>query len=197
MEFDIPLALTDLETAPAREGALFPKDVQDVSSMRDVEANELVERLTHDLCDNDATCIMEQEIFDRAYVCVRDFHRLSVVARIRLCDALCSNLSVLSSAAHTMLAAGAGADGADAVASHREALKCYSTLVYHLAKGAEADAAPSAAAAPLAGAARAAAEKACAARSFLIASVMKATVAGYGCGASGVQPFRSGSLIVR
>ena len=148
MEFDIPLALTDLETAPAREGALFPKDVQDVSSMRDVEANELVERLTHDLCDNDATCIMEQEIFDRAYVCVRDFHRLSVVARIRLCDALCSNLSVLSSAAHTMLAAGAGADGADAVASHREALKCYSTLVYHLAKGAEADAANAGAAPP-------------------------------------------------
>ena len=148
MEFDIPLALTDLETAPAREGALFPKDVQDVSSMRDVEANELVERLTHDLCDNDATCIMEQEIFDRAYVCVRDFHRLSAVARIRLCDALCSNLSVLSSAAHTMLAAGAGADGADAVASHREALKCYSTLVYHLAKGAEADAANAGAAPP-------------------------------------------------
>ena len=148
MEFDIPLALTDLETAPARDGALFPKDVQDVRSMRDAEANELVERLTHDLCDNDPTCVMEQDIFDRAYVCVRDFHALSAVARIRLCDALCSNLSVLSSAAHTMLAAGAGADGADAVASHREALKCYSTLIYHLAKGADADAANAGAAPP-------------------------------------------------
>ena len=148
MEFDIPLALTDLETAPARDGALFPRDVQDVRSMRDAEANELVERLTHDLCDNDPTCVMEQDIFDRAYVCVRDFHGLSAVARIRLCDALCSNLSVLSSAAHTMLAAGAGADGADAVASHREALKCYSTLIYHLAKGADADAANAGAAPP-------------------------------------------------
>ena len=148
MEFDIPLALTDLEPAPARDGALFPRDVQDVRSMRDAEANELVEKLTHDLCDNDPTCVMEQDIFDRAYVCVRDFHALSAVARIRLCDALCSNLSVLSSAAHTMLAAGAGADGADAVASHREALKCYSTLIYHLAKGAEADAANAGAAPP-------------------------------------------------
>ena len=44
MEFDIPLALTDLETSKQREGALAPVDRIDVAAMSDSEANSLVER---------------------------------------------------------------------------------------------------------------------------------------------------------
>ena len=149
MEFDIPLALTDLESPPSRDNVLVPKNVLDVAGMHDVEAAELVERVAYDLCENDALCILEHDVFDPAYACVRDFKSLSAIGRIRLADALCSNLSVLSASVATLLAGGGGdADGAsDAVASHREAVKTYATLVYWLAEAADAearDAAPNA-----------------------------------------------------
>ena len=142
MEFDIPLALTDLESPPSRDNVLVPKNVLDVAGMHDVEAAELVERVAYDLCENDALCILEHDVFDPAYACVRDFKSLSAIGRIRLADALCSNLSVLSASVATLLAGGGGdADGAsDAVASHREAVKTYATLVYWLAEAADAEA---------------------------------------------------------
>ena len=73
MEFDIPLALTDLE-APQREGAIGPKDKIDVAGMSDGEANSLVERVAYDLCENDALCILEQEASDRVHSCQASQH---------------------------------------------------------------------------------------------------------------------------
>lgn len=158
MEFDIPLALTDLE-APQREGAIGPKDKIDVAGMSDAEANSLVDRVAYDLCENDALCILEQEVFDQVYACSRDFRALSAIGRIRLADSLCSNLSVLSASVASLLAAGGGdtAGGADTVASHREALKAYATLIYWIADAADAEArdAPSAAATCASGAGKA------------------------------------------
>ena len=141
MEFDIPLKLNDLET-PQREGALAPKLHVDVAGLNDSEANELVERVAYDLCENDALCILEQDVFDRAYACARDFVALKPIGRIRLTDALCSNLSVLSASVASLLASGAGdaSDATDVVASHREALKTYATLVHHVADVADAEA---------------------------------------------------------
>ena len=126
MEFDIPLKLADLET-PQREGALGPKAHVDVAGMSDAEANDLVEQTAYDLCENDALCVLEQDVFDRAYACARDFAALKPIGRIRITDALCSNLSVLSASVASLLASGAGdaADATDVVASHREALKAY------------------------------------------------------------------------
>jgi hypothetical protein len=63
MEFDIPHHLTDLE-APQREGAIGPKHKLDVAGMSDAESNELVERVAYDLCENDALCILEQEVWN-------------------------------------------------------------------------------------------------------------------------------------
>ena len=141
MEFDIPLKLTDLET-PQREGALGPKAHVDVAGMSDAEANDLVEQTAYDLCENDALCVLEQDVFDRAYACARDFAALKPIGRIRITDALCSNLSVLSASVASLLASGAGdaADATDVVASHREALKAYACLVHHVADVADAEA---------------------------------------------------------
>lgn len=142
MEFDIPLKLGDLETQRQRDGALGPKEHVDVASMNDGDANELVEILAYDLCENDALCILEQDVFDRAYACARDFTYLKPIGRIRLTDALCSNLSVLSASVASLLASGAGdaGDATDVVASHREALKTYACLVHHVADVAEVEA---------------------------------------------------------
>ena len=139
MEFDIPLKLADLET-PQREGALGPKAHVDVAGMSDAEANDLVEQTAYDLCENDALCVLEQDVFDRAYACARDFAALKPIGRIRITDALCSNLSVLSASVASLLASGAGdaADATDVVASHREALKAYACLVHHIADVADA-----------------------------------------------------------
>ena len=141
MEFDIPLKLADLET-PQREGALGPKAHVDVAGMSDAEANDLVEQTAYDLCENDALCVLEQDVFDRAYACARDFAALKPIGRIRITDALCSNLSVLSASVASLLASGAGdaADATDVVASHREALKAYACLVHHVADVADAEA---------------------------------------------------------
>ena len=141
MEFDIPLKLADLET-PQREGALGPKAHVDVAGMSDAEANDLVEQTAYDLCENDALCVLEQDVFDRAYACARDFAALKPIGRIRITDALCSNLSVLSASVASLLASGAGdaADATDVVASHREALKAYACLVHHIADVADAEA---------------------------------------------------------
>ena len=111
----------------------------DVAGMSDAEANDLVERVAYDLCENDALCILEQDVFDHAYACARDFVALKPVGRIRLTDSLCSNLSVLSASIASLLASGSG-DEADAGDAHREALKCYACLVYHLADVADAEA---------------------------------------------------------
>ena len=141
MEFDIPLKLADLET-PQREGTLGPKAHVDVAGMSDAEANDLVEQTAYDLCENDALCVLEQDVFDRAYACARDFAALKPIGRIRITDALCSNLSVLSASVASLLASGAGdaADATDVVASHREALKAYACLVHHVADVADAEA---------------------------------------------------------
>ena len=141
MEFDIPLSLAELEN-PQREGALAPRERIDVAGMSDGEANDLVERVAYDLCENDALCILEQDVFDQAYACVRDFTALKPIGRIRLTDSLCSNLSVLTASVSSLLASGAGDanTAAETVASHREALKCYSFLVHHIADVADAEA---------------------------------------------------------
>ena len=146
MEFDIPLALRDLE-APQRDAALGVTQKLDVAGMTDGEANELVERVAYDLCENDATCILEQEVFDQAYACVRDFTALAPMGRIRLADALCSNLSVLTASAASLMASGQGdaMGGAETVAAHREALKAYAALIYWIADAADAEAASCAA----------------------------------------------------
>ena len=83
MEFDIPLKLTDLET-PQREGALGPKAHVDVAGMSDAEANDLVEQTAYDLCENDALCVLEQDVFDRAYACARALldARFSLASRV-------------------------------------------------------------------------------------------------------------------
>jgi condensin complex subunit 1 len=98
-------------------------------------------------------------VFDQAYACTRDFLSLTPIGRIRLADSLCSNLSVLSASVASLLQSGNGdaAGGADAAASHREALKTYSTLIYWLANAADGEAhdAPSAAATSAPGAGKA------------------------------------------
>ena len=141
MEFDIPLSLAELEN-PQHEGALAPRERIDVAGMSDGEANDLVERVAYDLCENDALCILEQDVFDQAYACVRDFTALKPIGRIRLTDSLCSNLSVLTASVSSLLASGAGDanTAAETLASHREALKCYSFLVHHIADVADAEA---------------------------------------------------------
>jgi len=64
----------------------------------------------------------------------RDFIDLSPVERVRLMDAMCSNLSVLCASATALAGAGAGAgreENAEVMAGYRSALKAYATFIFH------------------------------------------------------------------
>jgi len=63
----------------------------------------------------------------------RQFLDLTPVERIRLIDALCSNLSVLSASVTALVVGGAGAveENAETMASYRQALKVYATFIFH------------------------------------------------------------------
>jgi len=62
----------------------------------------------------------------------RDFIDLAPVERIRLIDALCSNLSVLSASVTALVVGGARAEEhAETMAGYRSALKAYATFIFH------------------------------------------------------------------
>ena len=64
----------------------------------------------------------------------RDFIELTPIERMRLIDALCSNLSVLSASVTAAVVSGASADEAHAetMFGYRQALKAYATFIFHV-----------------------------------------------------------------
>ena len=69
----------------------------------------------------------------------RDFTELAPVERMRVIDALCSNLSVLSASVTACVVSGASGDDAQAEAmfGYRRALKAYAVFIFHVCETCE------------------------------------------------------------
>ena len=139
MEFDIPLALADLEQ-PQREGALGPKASVDVAGMSDAEAHELVERVAYDLCENDALCILEQDVFDNV-VRVRARLRRAQARRPHPPHGLALQQPQRVIRVHRLAPRlRLGRRGGRRGRAPRARTPCYACLVYHLSEAADAEA---------------------------------------------------------
>lgn len=71
----------------------------------------------------------------------REFTELAAIERMRLIDALCSNLSVLSASVTACVVGGAGGDEAreEAMFAYRQALKAYATFIFHVCEQCESE----------------------------------------------------------
>ncbi|KAK9792029.1 hypothetical protein WJX73_005287 [Symbiochloris irregularis] len=163
--------------------SLHVKDVTDLATLSADDVLRFAEGTVYDICNNDALCITEQAVLDQVFSLVNGIKHLPSVARRRLIDGLCSNLSVLSVSTHALIGArpsaasaaatdsGGGAEQQDMgeasqeqelfLDTHRTAHRAYLFLLHSIVKQLEKEAKEeaAAAAAPAARAAKGATRK--------------------------------------
>ncbi|KAK9823736.1 hypothetical protein WJX72_005030 [[Myrmecia] bisecta] len=110
----------------------------DVTTLTPEERRNFTERVVFDVCEHDALCVTEQNIFDQVYCLIRGFDSLESVGRFRLLDSLATNLSFLSKSISTLLASPPDEDWAEVVVSHRNALKIYIFFLHWISTQADA-----------------------------------------------------------
>ena len=133
-EFEVPLAFAAL--ADAAEGGAYGGACEAAAArLAGADRAALLaaaEEAASDLCEGEALCVAEPEVFAACYAIVGRFDELEPHSKARVLDALSSNLAVLNAGAATTLASSTSHMDED-VAAHRCALKCYVFLLHHLA----------------------------------------------------------------
>ncbi|CAL8472231.1 g11773 [Coccomyxa elongata] len=141
-EFSIPAKPEDL----ADEDCVLEVKICRLTALENLAASAVegfAEGALYDICNQDALCIVEQDILDKIYSLTRGFSALSSIARKRLVDGLCSNLSVLGLSIGALVSAQDQDDASDnesAASSHRSGLAAYIFLLTWLARLAEDEA---------------------------------------------------------
>ncbi|CAL5220968.1 g3074 [Coccomyxa viridis] len=129
--------------------SLYSGDDEEICAKRDNGASDrftplpLVAGALYDICNQDALCVVEQDLFDKLYSIIRGFKHVSSISRKRLVDGLCSNLSVLGLSIGALVSVQEPDDPAEheaSAASHRSALKAYAFFLSWLTALAEEEA---------------------------------------------------------